>query len=162
MTEKQPLKTVLFVCMANICRSPAGQGILQHIVDQQNLTDQFFIDSAGIHTYNEGSPADPCMQQCAKLRGFTLASKSRKFRPEDFDTFDLIIPMDFNNLDDLNALDNQSRYKDKIIPLNQFLPQDHLFPNQVPDPYAKGRQGFEEVLNMLQAACPNILNKLNT
>ncbi len=148
--------------MGNICRSPAAQAILQYRVDQQHLTEQYFIDSAGTSAHFQGAAADPRMQQHAEKRGYTLSSISRQFSVEDFDAFDLIIPMDDDNFFQLTYLDNRDQYTQKIKPLISFLPLNHHFPLQVPDPYLNGAQGFEEVLDMLQAACPYILKSLQS
>lgn len=150
------MKKVLFVCLGNICRSPAAEGILQKLVNDAGLSDQIQIDSAGTSAYHEGAPADGRMITFAKKRGYDLLSRSRPFRdPEDFRKFDYILPMDQSNLQDLHDLDSQEEYRSKIIPMTEFCRIHQV--NLVPDPYYKGDDGFNEVLDILEDACNEFL-----
>jgi protein-tyrosine phosphatase len=148
--------SVLFVCLGNICRSPTGEGVLQHLVEEEGLEDQILVDSAGTIGYHEGNPADPRMSSAALKRGIELRSRSRKITPNDLETFDLVLAMDQSNLDDIRALHDSP--SSKIALLSDYL--DDEWPTDVPDPYYGGESGFEFVMDMIEAACPNVLKEL--
>jgi low molecular weight protein-tyrosine phosphatase len=164
MTAKDKV-SVLFVCMGNICRSPTGEGVFQFFVEDKGYADQFIIDSAGTIAYHEGEPADARMREVAAERNYQLKSIARKVVPQDIDTFDLIVPMDNDNLYELEAL--AGSYKKHIRLLGSFLENsNNKTALDVPDPYYGGRAGFEQVLDMIEEACPNMfshcLDLLNT
>lgn len=149
---------ILFVCMGNICRSPTGEGVFQYYVENAGYGDAIKIDSAGIIDYHAGCPADPRMRQAASRRGYSLNSIARQVTPEDVDSFDLIVAMDLDNLMDLQELAKGPRQHIRM--LGTFL--DGIETNDaarsVPDPYYGGEQGFEEVLDMIEQACPRLLD----
>ena len=105
---------ILFVCLGNICRSPAAEGVFRHLVEQEGVADQFEIDSCGITGFHAGEKAELRMRDHASRRGIDLTSISRKFRQQDFEDFDLIIAMDGRNFKDLRELDEVWQYTDKI------------------------------------------------
>ena len=143
--------------MGNICRSPAAEGVFRDYVEQQGVTENFHIDSAGTIDYHSGNPADARMREAAARRGYTLTSVSRQVAPEDLEEFDLIVAMDRDNLAELQYLAGGSRHN--LALLGSFLPEHRGAPDQapqVPDPYYGGAQGFEVVLDMLERACPGI------
>ena len=148
-------KSILFVCLGNICRSPTGEGVLQHLVQQRDLEEKVFIDSAGTIGYHEGNPADSRMREHAAKRGFDLLSRSRKIVPEDRDRFDLVIAMDRQNLEDILSIEPSAT---NVRLMSDFLDDD--WPQDVPDPYYGGAEGFETVLDMIEAACPKLLDEL--
>lgn len=148
-------KSVLFVCLGNICRSPTGEGVLQHLVEERGLEDKIHIDSAGTIRYHEGNPADERMRKHAANRGYELLSRSRKIVAEDLDQFDLVIAMDRQNQTDILSIAASAT---NVRMLSDFL--DDSWPDDVPDPYYGGSAGFETVLDMIEAACPNILDEL--
>ena len=144
---------VLFVCMGNICRSPTGEGVFKHYVDEQGLNDRFHIDSAGTIGYHAGAPADARMSAAAAARGYELSSIARQVRADDLDEFDVIIAMDADNLRELEMLAGGPR--EDIRLLGSFLSDAgaaHDAPS-VPDPYYGGPDGFERVLDMIEDAC---------
>ena len=148
--------SVLFVCLGNICRSPAAEGILQALVDEQDRQAEVVVDSAGTAGYHDGKRADARMIAAAKNRGIDLTSISRKLLPADLDQFDLVIAMDRENLADIQRLSSDPTATIKL--LSEYLGDD--WPSDVPDPYYGGGDGFEYVLDMLAAACPAILDEL--
>ena len=148
--------SVLFVCLGNICRSPAAEGILQALVDEQDRQAEVVVDSAGTAGYHDGKRADARMIAAAKNRGIDLTSISRKLLPADLDQFDLVIAMDRENLADIQRLSSDQTATIKL--LSEYLGDD--WPSDVPDPYYGGGDGFEYVLDMLAAACPAILDEL--
>jgi len=144
---------ILFVCLGNICRSPAAEGVFSSMVEQKD----FFIDSAGTSGFHSGDKADFRMIEHAKKRGIELTSKSRKFEPEDLELFDHILVMDDKNLRDVLQMANakQSKKVRKITDYCTRLKYDH-----VPDPYYGGAQGFDLVLDILDDACQGLLKSL--
>ena len=159
MARNQKSVSVLFVCMGNICRSPAAEGVFRYYVNRQDAAENFYIDSAGTIDYHSGNPADPRMREAAAKRGYSLTSISRQVTPEDLDEFDLIVAMDRDNLGELQYLAGGARQNLRL--LGSFLPEYQDPPEQapeVPDPYYGGAQGFEVVLDMIERACPGIFS----
>ncbi|MBL8890837.1 MAG: low molecular weight phosphotyrosine protein phosphatase [Planctomycetaceae bacterium] len=150
MTSK---KSVLFVCLGNICRSPAGEGVLLKLLEQQKLLDEIEVDSAGTMGYHIGKPADARMRQAAAKRDVPLPSRARQVTKADLDRFDWVIAMDRENLADLQRLHPSPRAN--VCLFSKFL--DQTWPTDVPDPYYGGDDGFEYVLDMMQAGCPKLI-----
>lgn len=145
---------ILFVCLGNICRSPAAEGVMQHLLNKLQLEEMVAVDSAGTSSYHIGEPADRRMRHAARRRGVELHSRARMAHRQDFEDFDLIVAMDRDNRRELDRLLPGS---EKLCLLSDFL--DDGFPVDVPDPYFGGDEGFETVLDMLQAACPRLLDR---
>ena len=129
---------------------------MQHIVDSRDLSRTVMIDSAGTIGYHTGHPADERMQSAALRRGYKLNSRSRKITFADLETFGLVIAMDRENLADIKTMHPTPKSSIKL--LSEFL--DDSWPDDVPDPYYGGAEGFEYVLDMIEAACPPILESL--
>lgn len=147
--------SILFVCMGNICRSPAAEGVFRHRVEEAGLAERVFIDSAGTIAYHEGNPADSRMRAAAGRRGIELKSIARKIVPEDLERFDLIVTMDQENYENVLALDTQGRFAEKVKPFTEYC-MAHA-DKEVPDPYYGGDGGFEHVLNLLDDGCTELL-----
>lgn len=149
--------SVLFVCMGNICRSPTGEGVFRHYVEEHGLAERIAIDSAGTIGYHTGKPADARMQEAAAARGYRLESLARQVTRQDIDAFDLVVAMDVENLENLYYLAESK--PDNIRMLGSFLDvsDDPVMGPSVPDPYYGGAAGFEAVLDMIEAACPSML-----
>lgn len=148
---------VLFVCMGNICRSPAGEGIFRHFVDSMDRSENIHIDSAGTIAYHAGEPADRRMREVAARRGYRLESIARVVTVDDLDQFDLIVAMDHDNFAELQRLGRDTNANIRM--LGGFIPgveRDALAP-AVPDPYYGGGDGFGRVLDMIESACPALL-----
>ncbi|HEY4754428.1 MAG TPA: low molecular weight protein-tyrosine-phosphatase [Ignavibacteriaceae bacterium] len=152
------MKKILFVCLGNICRSPAAEGILKKYISQKKLDESFQIDSAGFLDYHEGKNYDPRMIRHAKNRGYNLEGTSRPFLPEDFRKFDLIIAMDNEIFDNLKSIDKIREFENKIFKMTDFSSQKDY--DEVPDPYYLKADGFELVLDILEDSCKGLLNKL--
>ena len=148
---------VLFVCLGNICRSPAAEGYLRHIVDKRGLSDSIEIDSAGTGAWHVGERADSRMRRVALSRGYRLTSLARKFVPDDFENSDLIVAMDHDNKRDILHQDRKGQYGDKVRLFSDFVPDAAGFPDAVPDPYYGGPAGFAHTLDMVEAGCEGIL-----
>lgn len=145
---------VLFVCMGNICRSPAAEAVLRAFAQRAGVDVE--VDSAGTIDYHAGNPADARVCRAASRRGYELTSRARKVTPSDLAEFDLTVAMDRENLRDLQRWNVEGRGELKL--LSEFL--DDTWPRDVPDPYYGGPEGFERVLDMIEAACPAILAQL--
>lgn len=149
---------ILFVCLGNICRSPAAQAVMQRLVDERGLTDRFLIDSAGTSGYHDGNLSDRRMRVHARPRGYELTHRSRRVEGSDFEEFDLIIAMDAANASDLRELAATPEEVRKIELISPYINHPHY--DYVPDPYYEGSEGFELVLDLLEEACNNLLDKL--
>lgn len=150
---------VLFICLGNICRSPAAQAVMQRMVDERGLSGRFYIDSAGIGGWHIGDLPDKRIRVHARPRGYELTHRARRVQSSDFEDFDLIVGMDAANVDDLCHMAATLEQQDKVVMMGHYIRQ---YPNydHVPDPYYEGSEGFELVLDLLEDACDNLLNQI--
>jgi protein-tyrosine phosphatase len=151
---------ILFVCMGNICRSPTAEGVFAKLIEEQKLEDCFQIDSAGTHAYHEGKQPDLRSQGAALERGIKLDHlRARRVIMGDFEDFDYLLVMDDHNFETMiDACPDE--YKNKISYFLEYAPQ--LATREVPDPYYGGQFGFEDVLDLIEAASEGFLSMLNT
>ncbi len=147
---------LLFVCLGNICRSPAAEGVMKQLLDERKLSDRLDVDSAGTSSFHIGEPADRRMREAAARRGIVLTSRARMIHRRDFTDFDWLIAMDQKNLREMQSYPESATAQ--VCLLSDFL--DESWPREVPDPYYGGEEGFGKVLDMLEAACPVILDRL--
>lgn len=155
-----PRHKVLFVCLGNICRSPAAQGVLQAIVDAEGTSADWLIDSAGTGDYHTGDLPDQRMRIHARRRGYDLTHRARQVREADFDDFDLIVPMDASNERNLRRLAPTPEAEAKIVPMAHWISLATRY-DHVPDPYYEGAQGFELVLDLLEDGCRRLYDELS-
>jgi len=148
---------ILFVCLGNICRSPAAEGVFRHLTEETGAAHHFELDSAGTGAWHEGERADRRMRAAAERRGIALTSIARQVRPVDFDRFDYILAMDASNLEDLRAL-APPHHHDKIRLFRDYDPDGRG--QDVPDPYYGGLEGFDEVLDIVTRTGRAILIEL--
>lgn len=148
---------VLFVCLGNICRSPAAEGIMRSIVTEAGCDSQWEIDSAGTGRYHIGELPDHRMRIHARRRGLELTHHCRQVTEEDFDRFDLIIGMDSSNIANLRRIAPTPEAEAKIHAMAEYFSPSARY-DHVPDPYYEGAEGFELVLDLLQDACNNLLH----
>lgn len=148
------MKRVLFVCMGNICRSPAAEGVFLHHLAAAGVSKRVEVDSAGTTSYHQGEPADKRMRAAAANRGYSLESRARGVVEHDFDHFDLIVAMDEANRSSLLRFGGTA----EIVLFSDYLSGE--WPREVPDPYYGGDAGFEQVLDMLEAGCATLLKSL--
>lgn len=157
MTKMTKMR-LLFVCLGNICRSPAAHGVMLDLIHKHGLTDQFDIDSAGTSGHHEGELPDERMRAHARKRGIELTSRSRPFlAPKDFDQFDLILAMDFSNFHNLKKLARNEADLAKLRLMCDYC--ENFCEEEVPDPYYGGAQGFEHVLDLVSDGCAGLIKK---
>ncbi|MBQ4278409.1 MAG: low molecular weight phosphotyrosine protein phosphatase [Rikenellaceae bacterium] len=149
---------VLFVCLGNICRSPAAEGIMQKLVEGEGLSDRIEVDSAGTYGGHAGDAADPRMRRAAAARGYDLTSRSRKIVSDDFDRFDRIVVMDDTNYERVHRMAPDIASAEKICRMTDFCRRHRA--DHVPDPYYEGADGFERVLDLLEDACAGLLDDM--
>ncbi len=150
---------ILFVCLGNICRSPAAEGVMKAIVNDNDDSDRFEIDSAGTGNYHIGDLPDHRMRIHARRRGYELTHRCRQVTEADFDNFDLIIAMDESNRRNLQRIAPTVEAEKKIVMMADFADLATRY-DHIPDPYYEGAEGFELVLDLLQSACANLYDAL--
>ena len=146
---------VLFVCMGNICRSPAGECTLRHLIAEAEEEHLWQIDSAGTIGMHSGNSPDSRMRMAGKNRGLQISGAARQVKRDDLDDFDLILAMDEDNLADLKSLGPEWEETDKLKLFRSFCPE--FGEGDVPDPYYGGSDGFELVLDMMEEGCREII-----
>ena len=153
---------VLFVCMGNICRSPAAEGAFRHLVQKRALADFFYIDSAGTTGYHKGEQPNSYTRRVAEKYGIRLDHRARKFVSEDFEVFDWILVMDRQNYRDVLELSRNRKEQNKVLLLRRFDPRvaKNVPAPDVPDPYYGGLRGFEDVQEMVSRSCEKLLDWL--
>ena len=154
MAEVNNKYKVLFVCLGNICRSPAAQGIFEHYVRENGMADKIEADSAGTYSGHRGELPDRRMRNAALYRGFALTHLARPVSGMDFLDFDLIIAMDDQNYEDLMHLAPSVEATHKIHRMSEFLKVRKM--SYIPDPYYMGVEGFSLVLDLLEDGCKNL------
>jgi protein-tyrosine phosphatase len=156
----QPPIRLLFVCLGNICRSPAAEGVFLHLLAREGLEGAFTVDSAGTGGWHVGRPADARMRAAAARRGIALPSRARQLEAADLQRFDHILTMDDDNLAAVTGLllRQGGQAHAAITPMVRYCRrfQSH----EVPDPYYGGDEGFEHVLDLLEDACGGLLEAL--
>ncbi|MDH5299995.1 MAG: low molecular weight phosphotyrosine protein phosphatase [Gammaproteobacteria bacterium] len=150
--------SVLFVCLGNICRSPTAQGVFEHLVSTEGLTQRISADSAGTHAYHVGEQPDRRSQQAALRRGIDLSSqRARRVASEDFEQYHYILAMDKENYRNLMAVCPPQHHA-KVRMFLSFADVQSV--QEVPDPYYGGDNGFEQVLDLVEAASRGLLAHL--
>jgi low molecular weight protein-tyrosine phosphatase len=152
---------VLFVCMGNICRSPTAEGVFRALVREEGLEERIEIDSAGTGDWHVGEPPDSRSAEAAARRGIEIDGSARQFSPDDFEAFDLILAMDERNRAALLELAPDDAARAKVRLFREFDPASNGAADlDVPDPYFGGEQGFEHVLDLVDAAARGLLDQL--
>ena len=157
MKEGKPVK-IMFVCLGNICRSTAAEGIMKSLVEKEGLDGKIVVDSAGTGNWHVGDLPDRRMRAHGVKRNYDFCSRAQQFKASDFDDYDLIIVMDDSNYNNVKSLALTQTQVDKIYRMRDFLaqhPYDHI-----PDPYYSGDSGFELVLDLLEDGCRGLLDFL--
>jgi protein-tyrosine phosphatase len=156
---QQPVTSVLFVCLGNICRSPTAHGVFQALLEERGMSAAVDVDSCGTGSWHVGAAPDRRATTEAALRGYDLSPlRARQVCATDFERFDYILAMDHMNLDDLQAM-CPADYRGH---LGLFLPfADNLTVQEVPDPYYGGSDGFAHVLDLVEAASEGLLREIS-
>ncbi len=154
MKEGNPIR-IMFVCLGNICRSPAAEGIMKSLVEKEGLDGKIVLDSAGTGSWHVGDLPDKRMRMHGAKRNYNFCTRAQQFITEDFDKYDLIVVMDDSNYTNVKSLAVTQEHVNKIHRMREFLkkyPYDHI-----PDPYYTGDSGFELVLDLLEDGCQGLL-----
>ena len=154
------VKKILFVCLGNICRSPAAEGIFIQKIKDRDLENLFVVDSAGTGGWHVGNLPDRRMREATLLRGIELTSRSRKIEESDLYEFDHILVMDNENLDAVKSLieDHNNPVNSKIKLILSYSKNSQL--EEVPDPYYGGQNGFDKVIDLLDGAMDGLIDSL--
>ena len=151
---------ILFVCLGNICRSPTAEVVFREIVAREAPGLGVQVDSAGTAGYHVGDPPDSRTRQAALRRGYDMSAlRARVVEPQDFIQFDLILAMDRQNLETLRRR-APAAARERIRLFLEFAPDADA--TEVPDPYYGGPNGFEEVLDLVEAAARGLLQHVKT
>lgn len=151
------LKSFMFVCLGNICRSPTAEGVLLSMAREKKVDAFIHVESSGLGTWHLGELPDPRARAAASQRGVELISRAQQFRAEDFQRFDYILGAD----DEVVAALKKEAPNQKETGKVQYITfLSSKFPNMpIPDPYLGGDKGFSHVLDMIEDACSGIINK---
>lgn len=158
MSKRPDTLSVLFVCMGNICRSPTAHGVFRQKVEDAGLSDLIYVESAGTHAYHVGEPPDPRSQATALMHGYDLSDlRARKIEVSDFQDCDYILVMDEDNL--THSLGVCPAGSEKRVQLFLDFAQGR-HETEVPDPYYGGEQGFNHVLQLIEAASDGLIRHI--
>jgi len=146
---------LLFVCLGNICRSPAAQTVMERVLRDIGLSEAVECDSAGTYGGHAGERADARMRRAAARRNYDITHISRRVETSDFETFDMILAMDDSNYETLRRMAPSVRAAGKIFRMTDFC-RTHTGRRSIPDPYYEGAEGFELVLDLLEDACEGL------
>lgn len=158
-TQKSGKHTVLFICLGNICRSPAAEGIMKAIVARHGVADRFEIDSAGIGDWHVGQLPDSRMRRCGSGRGYTFDSRARQFQKSDFARFDTIVVMDNENYRAVCSMASTAEDKKKVVRCADYL-TSHREYTTIPDPYYGDETDFSLVIDLLEDALEELFSSL--
>lgn len=149
---------LLFVCTANICRSPTAEGVFRKLAANSPLAGDLEMDSAGTHDYHAGAKPDARAIEHARVRGYDLDHlRARQISPGDFDCFDFILAMDHENIRHMKAM-CPTRLSQKIELLLDYGSRDDE--HEVPDPYQGTARDFDVALDLIEDACRGLLEYL--
>jgi protein-tyrosine phosphatase len=154
--EMKPEKSILFVCLGNICRSPAAEEVMRQKIRAAGLEGRIAVDSAGTYGGHAGEQPDARMRRAAERRGYPLSHTARKINTDDFETYDLIVVMDDSNYDQVYRMAPDPEAAEKIYTLSEFFQESDF--DHVPDPYYEGDAGFETVLDLLEDGAGGLLD----
>lgn len=152
------MSNILFVCLGNICRSPAAEAILRNIANQKGKTE-IYVESCGLGSWHIGQLPDQRMMESANKRGIIMASRAQQFRLEHFEKFDYILAAD---LEVLNVLHQHAKTLEQKAKLHLMTAFSNEYKDlEVPDPYYGGDAGFELVMDILEDSCKGLLDHIS-
>jgi len=158
MEKQNKITRILFVCMGNICRSPAAEGVLKNLVNQKSYKG-YHIASCGVGDWHVGKPPDKRMQETANNRGIFLTGRAQQFEINFFDEFDYILVSDREVLKTLHQYAKIPEHKAKLFLMTEFCAR--YKGQEVPDPYYEPEVAFDLVLDMLEDACSGLLEHVH-
>lgn len=150
------LMRVLFVCMGNICRSPTAEAAFREALEQEGLTAAVDVDSAGLGRWHLGDPPDPRMRAAGERDGLAIDGRARLVRPDDFETFDVVLAMDRSNHEQLLALAPDAEARQRVRLFRDFDAEANA--PDTPDPYYEGN--FDEVVAIARRGAAGLLEHL--
>jgi protein-tyrosine phosphatase len=154
------MKKIMFVCLGNICRSPVGEAVFRHLVEERGLSKKYDCDSSGTSAFHAGADPDPRMGITAEKHGVPMDHSAQQFKKAHYEQFDLIMAMDQSNYKDILAVTQNHKLRTKVHMLREFDPQS-ADDAEVPDPYYKGgMEAFEEVYEIVHRSCNALLDEL--
>lgn len=154
-----PIPSILFVCMGNICRSPSAEIIWKSKLSKLVGEDAFVCDSAGTIAYHTGEAPDRRMQQALRKAGYEPFGRARNITRADLDRFDLILTMDRENRESVRRLfGSRPGVDEKVHLFGEYVGLDET--REVPDPYYGGPEGFKHVIELLEIGCENLISRL--
>ena len=152
--------SILFICLGNICRSPAAHAVKQHLVEKCGCADKYMIDSAGIGNWHVGQLPDKRMREFGRLRGYNVNHHARQFDARrDFELFDKIVVMDEDNYRNITSQAPNKEARNKVVRMTDFFTK-HPSATCVPDPYYGDAEDFNLALDLIEDGCEGILNTL--
>lgn len=150
--------SVLFVCLGNICRSPAAEAILRQIAQDRAIGD-LHVHSCGTGDWHIGQLADERMREAAKVRGYTISKRAEQFDEDFLNHYDYILASDQEVIKELYYYTKTPGHKAKIHLMTAFSPS--YKDTDVPDPYYQGFGAFDQVITILEDACEGFLETIN-
>lgn len=153
------IQRLLFICLGNICRSPAAEGVMRHIVAREGREADFVIDSAGIGGWHVGQLPDARMRRRGAARGYDFSSRARQFSAADFSRFDLLLVMDRENFSDVQRMARTEADRAKVVMLSDFMDR-HPGQHSIPDPYYGDDRDFDFALDLIEDACEGLFASL--
>lgn len=159
---------ISFVCTGNICRSPMGEAVLRHLLDEVGLGDAVAVGSYGTGGWHAGDPADPRTTAALRRRGYDLAHRARQWQAENFASSDLVIALDSGHLRHLQAMAPSAQDAAKVRLLRSFDPAadggdpEVLDRLDVPDPYYGGAAAFDHVLDLTESSCRGLVREIQS
>lgn len=159
MKNGKDIRKILFVCLGNICRSPAAEGVMKKMLCDVDAEEDFIIGSAGIGAWHAGELPDIRMRRCGACRGYCFNSHARQICREDFSRFDLIVAMDNDNVRALRPLARNDGERRKIVCMADFFTGNSHY-TTVPDPYYGTERDFETALDLIEDGCQGLIKRI--
>lgn len=150
--------SILYVCLGNICRSPAAEALLRQMNERSENPLDLHVESAGLGSWHIGKLPHEDMREAASDRGLSLTGRARQFKPEFFDEFDYILAVDQSVLQELYRAAETPERKAKVGLITEY--SNRYRGEDIPDPFYQGRGAFDRVLDMLEDSCEGLLQKL--